>query len=121
MTHQCAHCGTGLRLGLIRKRNHTYQAYRQCDECQRLYDGISMWQVWDMGIHPQELPLFADWGTHDSQCAVTTCDSNDVENHHFAPTSIFGPQADTWPQADLCKHHHNEWHTRTGIATGHPQ
>jgi hypothetical protein len=32
-----------------------------------------------------------------------------VENHHWAPQSLF-PDAHRWPQSWLCRKCHNRWH-----------
>jgi len=116
----CPSCHHTTQLGYIRKRNHTLQAYAYCITCDHLHGGITLAAVWDSGINPEELPVFYDH-TEDRQCAVTGCPNTDLETHHFAPTSIFGPDANNWPQADLCRHHHHTWHHRTGIATGTPR
>jgi len=46
-----------------------------------------------------------------TRCAV--CGGRDVENHHWAPRAIFGKdEAERWPQDNLCKTCHDEWHQR---------
>lgn len=49
------------------------------------------------------------------RCEVFGCDTPwaVVELHHNAPVSIFGNEANWWPQSYLCRRHHEEWHERT--------
>lgn len=45
----------------------------------------------------------------DVRCAV--CGNRNAEQHHWAPTAIFGKNvAEQWPKDYLCKKHHDEWH-----------
>lgn len=58
------------------------------------------------------------------KCSHRLCTENAAEDHHSAPRSIFGKDADNWPLIPLCKQHHAVWHVKTGVAagyyTGHP-
>ena len=43
-----------------------------------------------------------------NHCCV--CGAKDVENHHWAPRAIFKEEAESWPQAWLCRQCHTKWH-----------
>jgi len=63
-----------------------------------------------------ELPIHVDYRTRLHQCEHYGCEDFDTERHHWAPRSVF-IDADQWPTSYLCKQHHREWHTTTGVAT----
>lgn len=63
-----------------------------------------------------ELPVHVDYRTRLHQCEHSGCEDFDTELHHWAPRSVFA-DADRWPTSYLCKQHHREWHTTTGVAT----
>ena len=50
-------------------------------------------------LHPQ-IPPFV--------CEV--CGEQGAQEHHWAPTHIFGDDADIWPKSFLCTRHHELWH-----------
>lgn len=43
-------------------------------------------------------------------CAV--CGAIGAEEHHWAPSYIFGKDAEKWPKSFLCPAHHEEWHQK---------
>jgi len=45
-----------------------------------------------------------------SRCAV--CGERGADLHHWAPTGIFGAEAESWPKDYLCPRCHREWHER---------
>ncbi len=45
-------------------------------------------------------------------CVVKRCGADGVHQHHIAPYSVFGSEADWWPLIDVCQRHHEEWHAR---------
>ncbi len=67
-------------------------------------------QVW--GIDISSLPVVANTAGIYGRCSVHDCTENGAQLHHFAPTGIFGPEADRWPVGFLCRRHHAEWHRR---------
>lgn len=50
-------------------------------------------------------------------CDIPGCKNMGAENHHFAPEHLFGEDCEKYPQMNLCKPHHDEWHrlTNTGV------
>jgi hypothetical protein len=50
-------------------------------------------------LHPLLLPTV---------CEV--CHAEGAEWHHWAPTSIFGDEAEKWPKSALCRACHVRWH-----------
>lgn len=45
-------------------------------------------------------------------CIIPDCPDTPTEYHHFAPSNVFGAEADLWPCLPLCRPHHLEWHRR---------
>lgn len=42
------------------------------------------------------------------KCVV--CGAEGAENHHWAPSALFGIEAGRWPQSYLCQPCHRRWH-----------
>ncbi len=38
------------------------------------------------------------------------CGAEGAEEHHWAPTHLFGDEADGWPKSYLCPSCHRRWH-----------
>jgi len=38
------------------------------------------------------------------------CGKEGAQQHHWAPTHLFGDQAESWPKSFLCPQCHQEWH-----------
>jgi len=65
-----------------------------------------------LGVDIRNLPVIGDFRGQLGRCSVKGCESEAVEDHHFAPQALFGTAADEWPRALLCVNHHTEWHQR---------
>lgn len=63
------------------------------------------------GFDINAIPLFASVHLY-IDCAVFGCQNPGVEDHHFAPSCVWGNEDNNWPRALLCKPHHDEWHKR---------
>lgn len=42
------------------------------------------------------------------QCEV--CGKGEAERHHWAPSCLFGDEAEKWPTSLLCRSCHQRWH-----------
>jgi hypothetical protein len=105
----CIRCGShDTKLTKRRIANGTWQVCEVCENCGKnargagvclAHDNLRMEDV-EESVRPWPFPV----------CAV--CGVEGAENHHFAPSEVFGDQAHAWPTAYLCVKHHREWHNR---------
>lgn len=77
------------------------------------YKTVERW-----GVKRADIPVLENYAR--ILCRVDGCAEVGVELHHWAPRSIFGEDADSWPTSELCLKHHREWHDRTKVANGKP-
>lgn len=104
------------QLGLTIAGNGAYQVRPWCEPCGRWATGsVPLDVLRSRGFLPQDLQIVADYRGIVGRCAHRGCDREAVEDHHFAPRSVF-PDADDWPMALLCREHHTEWHRRMLVA-----
>lgn len=121
----CKHCNMppSLGLGVLRQSDGKFQVRFYCVSCPRpSYNGAS----WISDSLPDPYGLiesFNLWGSikvdnvrWDRPCAKCGDRTSGVQEHHWAPRSIFGIEAWDWPTAYLCVRCHEEWHLRTGLA-----
>jgi hypothetical protein len=68
-------------------------------------------QAEEWGFAIEGIPIVNDY--RGVGCEVEGCKTLGYENNHWAPKEIFGEhEASKWPQSNLCKPHHDEWHRR---------
>lgn len=94
---------------LITQANGVQQTKLQCVHCGQATGALpaALTARWNLGT-PTEM---RDNRGQDT-CSVATCDSREIEWHHFAPRAVFTTEADDWPVMPLCRPHHTEWHRR---------
>lgn len=103
-------------LGLTIAGNGAYQVRPWCRDCDRWATGsVPLTTLHAKGFVATDLRVVADYRGQLGRCSYRGCEREAVEDHHFAPQSIF-PDADEWPRALLCTDHHNEWHRRMQAA-----
>lgn len=103
-------------LGVRIAGNGSYQVVPWCSECERWASAAISHAGALAGRRISDLPVIADNRGTLGRCSRRGCDREAVEDHHFAPRAIFGPDADEWPRGLLCVEHHIEWHRRMGAA-----
>jgi hypothetical protein len=109
---------TAAQLSLTIAGNGGYQVRPWCDECGRWATGsVPLATLRARGIEPAELQLVDDYRGLLGRCSHRGCEREAVEDHHFAPLAVFGPEADDWPRGLLCVEHHVEWHRRVEVAS----
>ena len=110
--------GNNVQAELMRNitANGTSQIFWYCPDCKKhctkqiKYIDHKKVTGWN-GTKIEDIPTLKDYRHSDTKCAVLGCNRLDVELHHFAPKHLFGEQiAELWPQAYLCKYHHDLWH-----------
>jgi hypothetical protein len=91
-----------------------------CTGCGHRSTPITHYMAQGWGIDIAALPVVADYAGVYGRCSVHDCTENGAQLHHFAPTGIFGAEADYWPVGYLCRRHHAEWHQRVtpGLVNG---
>ena len=52
------------------------------------------------------MPIETEWKR--PSCEV--CGTEGAENHHWAPSALFGSESERWPQSYLCQPCHARWH-----------
>ena len=67
---------------------------------------IPLAEVRQAGYDPDELPIAI---TISPSVRCARCGARGVEEHHWAPRAIFGPDAERWPKDYLCGSCHTEW------------
>lgn len=67
-------------------------------------------------VEKLNIPIVMDKLDPDVLCEHCGDGSQGVQEHHWAPRSIFGSDAYKWPTSYLCIRCHEEWHRRTCIA-----
>jgi hypothetical protein len=76
-----------------------------CSACStRTQHFVSKRAVAAAGIEPENIEPTRPRHT----CQV--CGAEGAENHHWAPSFIFGEEAERWPQSFLCVSCHTRWH-----------
>jgi len=128
----CDRCGGAAphNLGIYTKKNGVRTVRGYCVTCTILGHHGRDQVAWVTGDlkgssaldHALELGLPIMKNNIDSNYPCERCGStNDgVERHHWAPSSIFKQDTESWPTSWLCRPCHTEWHHTTGLATGKP-
>lgn len=99
-----------------RKRNGVVAARGWCEVCRA-------WITSDLAFPRRYrtdtyLVIVQDNSSDPNHAECERCrKTGPVENHHWAPISIFLDAWD-WPMSLLCPDCHREWHVRTGVALG---
>lgn len=95
----------------VKIANGSEQIRLQCDYCDRVLGPIFSRSRFTA---PQlaAMPLAEDWTSSRPPCV--RCGAWGTEEHHWAPRSLFGDEADLWPTAWLCPNCHQRWHQTTG-------
>jgi hypothetical protein len=71
---------------------------RQCGHMSNIYEPHHDHLIYTMVV------------TKADECQCERCGKMGAELHHWAPSAIFGPDADRWPVGFLCQPCHAEWH-----------
>lgn len=109
-------------LGVLRQTDGRIQLRAYCPTCTTRW-GRVRWRsdalphcntiVEDLGV-----PIVVDNLNPGVLCERCGDGSQGVQEHHWAPKSVFGGEAYDWPTSNLCPSCHAEWHLRTGIGDG---
>ena len=87
-----------------RNQGGTWQYFFMCDCGYRDKYYLPHRTIRRAGIDPIEVPP----ARPRHRCEV--CGADGAELHHWAPTAIFGSEADRWPTSYLCPACHRRWH-----------
>lgn len=107
----CVQCGSN-KTQRVKNRigNGGYQVFDLCLACGENARGHAVYLPHSKVGKLDLIPVHKDYAVQNQPCEV--CGKREgTELHHFAPRHIF-EDAEQWPQAYLCKAHHDEWHIR---------
>jgi len=126
--HACPKCFAPAphAIGYFRSSNGALRLRGYCKYCSDTTRKRGNQIVWITGdlrqpedLNAHKIPVVKDNVDTNTFCA--RCGTNEgVEQHHWAPRSVFRDDYDMWPTSNLCRSCHSRWHQTTGIATGRP-
>ncbi len=106
--YSCPECGWNSAWEVVKCKNQggSWQHFFMCNCGHRTNHYISKKLVERSSLLPREVqPVFPR-----HKCVV--CGADGAEEHHWAPTHLFGDESDAWPKSFLCPKCHKRWHDR---------
>jgi len=105
-TYPCKYCkGLGWKVGYYTDAGGAPKYPFVCVGCgKRTQHFAKRKAVEAAGVEPVPLSPM----TMPFVCEV--CNTSGAERHHWAPSSLFGSEADKWPTSYLCRACHERWH-----------
>jgi len=108
LPNTCPHCKSSadnlweLRSLVNAGGHHTYPWV--CRHCGRVLFFEKKSDVINAGLTPAPI------GPRCSRPVCAVCGHEGAERHHWAPSAVFGDEANRWPTSFLCQQHHAQWH-----------
>lgn len=111
---ECRNCGShNLSIGITNTSSGSTVFPIYCCDCGKVYmaDCVKKKYAHDYAINNGTLKYIQTVQIKEEEqekCEV--CGTLGVEYHHWAPTHLFGDEADKWPCSYLCRACHKKWH-----------
>lgn len=118
---ECPSCRGNIRIGRFIHRFSTANIHAvewQCLTCFDKYGkGITVKDHIRFCTVVEDRRCESCGGVGCEECSELRCEYlgcttpfHQVEKHHYAPTEMFGDEANLWPVGCLCINHHRTWH-----------
>lgn len=115
---ECKDCGSiKIKIGVTNTTSGSTVYPYYCNDCGTVFTQYAKKQTaidfaFNHGnlkyVKTKTAKLIEDGKINQNKCEV--CGGNGVEYHHWAPTHLFGDEADKWPCSYLCRACHKKWH-----------